>query len=516
MKSIIKSLIAQKLTTAQIAEKLNTTVWQIRKVRKELSLENTNNTQKLVTKDLKIAHSLSRKKFPRTIILTAWEIRCGISEEYLDILNQIKVQYDAELFIVPLWPDDLKYLPVKLKQFNILTSDLEINKNLFFKYVPTHGLVQSVISGWRGAFPDKSVIIPGLIRDMITEPSHHLAKQLMSTGSIGKLDPTLTNYSHLQDLEGAELAQFNKRWSSVTNRRNGKIYAIAQEYTVPSALIVDVIDSKTFLSRYISMPQTGVVHDLNLKYTSGKSKPEIVQPEALVIGDSHVWQLDETAWKATFEMIDFYKPKSVVLHDFADMASCNYHEVADAAAFNDAPTIETEAKYTREKLLEIVAKVPKIYYNHSNHDDFIIKYLKNESNYRYNRNYAICLELRAWQVRTGRHPIIKLLDLDSISNLEFVAYDANHKIAGVTNIHGHQDVNGRRVGFKGLVQVFNNVMMGHGHNPQFFRNGGMVGTTGSLDQGYNKGIDGWLHCNGLIHSDSSSQLATIIGKIWKK
>lgn len=516
MKQEVHKYVNEGLGNRKIAEKLNTTEWQIRKIRKEISAEKSEKTNKLSTEDLKFISSLSKKKFPRTLIFTSWEIRTNPSDEFLDILKQIKFHYDAELFIVPLWSEDLKYIPPKLKEFNILTSDLEINQNIFFKYVPTHALVQSPLAGWKGAFPDKSVIIPGLIRDMITEPSHHLAKQLMSTGSVGKLDPTLSDYSHLQDLEGAERTAFNKRWSSVTNRRNGKIYAIAQEYTVPSALIVDVIDSKTFLSRYISMPQTGIVHDQNLKFTAGKTKPDIIQPEALVIGDSHVWQLDASAWKATFEMIDFYKPKSVVLHDFFDGSSVDYHSVDDAAMFNEAPTIEEERDLTRKRLLEVCAKVPKVYYLNSNHDDFILKYLKNEHNYRYNKNYAICLELRAWQVRTGKHPIIKLLELESIPNLEFIAYDANHKIAGVTNIHGHQDINGRRVGFRGLVQVFNNVMMGHGHNPQYFRNGGMVGTTGSLDQGYNKGIDGWLHCNGLSHSDSSSQLATIIGKIWKK
>lgn len=515
MKQTVIDLLNQGMSGKAIARKLNTTEWQIRQVRRQLNEEKVNNPSPLYTENVKLFKKLEGKKFPRTMIFTSWEIRNQVDDEFLDILSQIKKHYSAELFLVPVWPDDVKYLPEKLKNFTLVTSDIEINDNLFFKYVPTHALVVSPLSGWKGTFPEKSVIIPGLVRDMITEPSVHLAKQIMSTGSIGRLNPSLSDYNHLDSLEGAEKSAFQKRWASVTNRRNGKIYAIAQEYTVPSALIVQVIDNKTFLTRYISMPKNGVVYDMNLQFTAGHSKPKISHPAALVMGDYHAWQGDEVAWKATLEMLDYFNPDSIVLNDFFDGLSCSHYEVEDAAAFFKAPTIEEEAEFTKNKLKEICSKAKKVYYNHSNHDDFLPKYLKIEQNYKYNFNYAICLELRAWQIRTERHPIIKLLELDSIKNLEFIDDDANHKIAGVTNIHGHQGISGRRVGFRALAQIYNKLMMSHSHSPGFFRNSANTGTTSKLKMHYNKGLSAWLHCNGLIHSDSSTQLVTIINGVWR-
>lgn len=514
MKKLITDLLKQNISREEIARRLNTTVWQVRKVKAELEHEKKDVPKKLLLDDIKVCDPRKVKKL-KTYIFTSWEIRTDPSDEFLGILHQMEKHYNAEVFIIPVWPEDLKYIPPKLKEFNILSSDLKLNSNIFFKYVPTHALVVSPLTGWKGAFPDTSVIIPGLIKEMITEPSHRLAKQLMSTGSVGRLNPNITNYKHLENYDESEKRIFDKRWNSVVNRRAGRVYAVAQEYTLPSALVVNILDDKTFLSRYVTMEKTGVVYDMNLKFTYGESKPEISRPSALYKGDTHVYQMDEDVWEVTGKMIDFFDPDAVVVGDFMDFSSANWHGMDDASIFTKAPTIEEERDITRKRLVEICKRARKVFYDQSNHDNFIIKYLKNENNYKFNYNYAICLELRAAQLRDNRHPVVKLLDMDSIPNLEFVPEDSNHSISGVTNIHGHQTVSGRPAGFRSLAQIYNRVMMGHGHSPKIWRNAVMVGTGSKLQMDYNTGLDGWLHCNGLIHPDGSTQLLPIIGKRWK-
>lgn len=525
MFELIKKLTLQGIGAKAIAKKLNTTEWQIRKARKELGVEamvsaKSNADVEVDTRPflpaVDVYRSRNIKSKAKTFIFVSWEIRIDPSDAFIDILKQMKKQYNAELFLSPVWPEDLKFLPPKLKEnFNILTSDLVLNENLFFKYVPTHALVSSPLTGWRGAFSDSSVIIPGLVKELITEPSNKLAKQLMSTGSIGRLNPNIINYKYLENYNEVEQAQFSKRWAGVINRRLGRNYAIAEQYTLPSALVVDVVDNKVFLPRFITMPTEGVVYDKNLKFTAGKGGPETYRPKAFVKADSHVWQGDEEVWKVSMEMIDFFDADYTVLNDFADLISACYHEVDDAAIFTKAPTIEEEAEFTKKKLAEVCKRSRKVKYNHSNHDNFLIKYLKNEAYYRFNYNYAICLELRAWMYRTNRHPIIKLLELDSIPNLEFVPDDANDVIAGVTNIHGHQTISGRPAGFRALARVYNWLMCAHSHSPQVWRNATMLGTTSKLQMNYNKGVSGWLHCNGLIHEDGSTQLLPIINGKWR-
>ncbi|HNC56670.1 MAG TPA: hypothetical protein PLP33_14565 [Leptospiraceae bacterium] len=514
MNNIVSALLKQGLSRKNIAKKLNTTEWQVRKITAELRKEKKElNPPKDLLEGIK--HFKPSSKKVKTYIFTSWEIRTDPSEEFIDILKQMQTHYNAELVLVPVWPEDLKFIPPKLKEFKIVTSDFKINDNLFFKYVPTNALVVSPLTGWKGAFPESSAIIPGLIKEMVTEPSQRLAKQLMTTGSIGRLNPELTNYKHIEEASETDQREFHKRWGSVVNRRMGRVYAIAQEYTIPSALVVNVLDNKTFLSRFVSMPKTGTVYDMNLRFTAGKSNPEIYSPEALVMGDCHAWQMDTSAWNATIEMLNHLKPNSLVLNDFTDFISANHHEVDDAAVFFNAPTIEQEIFFTKEKLNEISCYAKKVYYLGSNHDDFIIKYLKNENNYKYNYNYSICLEIRAAQIRSNRHPIIKLLEMDKISNLEYIDDNANYQIAGVTVIHGHQTISGRRAGFRALAQVYNYVIMGHSHVPSVWRNASMVGTTSKLFMNYNKGVSGWLHCNGLIHNDGSTQLLTMINGRWK-
>jgi len=522
LKEKVIDLIEQGIGAKSIAQRLSTTEWQIRKIKEELGLKGTIHEIRNVnpieedTKPFLNAPKLELPKKTKTYIFTSWEIRVDPSDEFLDILRQMKAHYDAELILVPVWPDDVKYIPPKLqKDFKIVTSDFKINSNLLFKYVPTHALVMSPLTGWKGAFSDSSVIMPGLVKELITEPSNRLSKQLMTTGSVGRLNPSITNYEHLQNYNSKDVSQFNRRWESVINRRLGRNYAIAKEYTVPSALIVNVINDKIFLPRYITMFGEKEVFDLNLKFTVGKKSPENYNPEAFIKADSHVWQGDEQVWEISKDMIKFFNPKYTVVNDFADLISACYHEVDDAAIFSKAPTIEEEAEFTKKKLKEICEISNKVKYNQSNHDNFLIKYLKNEANYRFNYNYAICLELRAWMFRNNRHPIIKLLDLDSIDNLEFVAEDANDIICGTYNIHGHQTVNGRPVGFRALSQIYNRLVMAHSHSPQVWRNSAMVGTTSLLRMNYNKGVSGWLHCNGIVHRDGSIQLLPMIDGYWK-
>lgn len=513
MKKIVESLLKKGLGAKAIARQLQTTEWQIRLIKKQLLEGEEGKVQKPF---LNVAtFDPTKGKKSKTYIFTSWEIRNEISDAFVDILKQIQKHYDAELYLIPVWPDDIKFIPPQLKDFKIVASDFKLNKNLFFKYVPTHALVVSPLAGWKGAFPDSSVILPGLVKEMITEPTNYLSKQLMTTGSVGRLRPDVSNYKHLEDYSEQDQREFSKRWSGIANRRLGKIYAIAQEYTLPSALIVNVIDDKTFLTRYISMHEDGIVYDLNLKFTQGKKTPEISRPSSLEMGDYHAWLGNKSAYEATKEQLKFFKPDSLSTNDWHDNLGCCYHNLEDFSIFGEAPTIEEESNHSHDKLLEISPLVKKILYKQSNHDDFTIKYLKDERNYKYNRNYATCLELRAYQIRTKKHPIIKQLRLEEIPNLEFIPDNANHKISGVYSIHGHQTVSGKRVGFKGLAQVYNRVIMGHHHSPAVFRNAACVGMTSEFDLGYNKGASGWLHCNGLIQPDGSIQLLPIINGRWK-
>jgi hypothetical protein len=453
---------------------------------------------------------------PRTYIITGWEIRVGVDYKFVNCLRQLAAMYDAELMLAPVWLEDLRYLPAGLHDFTILKDDFTFNTNLKFKYVPTHALVMSPLAGWRGAF-EHSTIVPGLVKELQTEPSPKYAKQLMSTGSIGRLDASIDHYDHIRSSADEEFAKaFGKRWHIVTNRVGGRRFAIGQNYTVPSALLVHVIDEKIFLTRYVTMPTPGVVHDLNHRFTAGKKEPEVLRPEALAFGDTHAIQVDPVEWSGSLEMVRELNPRSVIVNDFFDGASCNHHEIDSAVKFHTAPSIRDEAEVTRQKLLELAGVAERVIYLHSNHDDFILKVLdKGEPYWRLSNNYAICCELQAFRVKETRHPIIHLLDLDSIPNVTFVDARDNHMVGDVTVNHGHQGVSGRRAGFVAQAKIYNYLCIGHTHNPAVYRNAINCGTDARRDMSYLIGASGIMAANGLIHADNSLQLLPKINGRWR-
>lgn len=451
----------------------------------------------------------------RTLIFTAWEVRVKPDPAFVDCLRQMAHQYGAELFLVPVWPEDLRYLPRGLDDFQIVTGDFTINENLRFQYVPTHALVQSPIEGWKGAF-NESRIIPGLIRDLITVPSQHLCKQVMSTGSIGRLNADLKDYSHLEKDEALRKA-FTQRWAKVTNRRGGRAYALAQQYTVPSALVVDLIDHKTFTTRYVAMQnEQDFVYDLNLKFTAGQQNPAPSRPAALNTGDWHIWEKDEGSTAATYEMISHFNPAEVIVNDYFDGASVNRHTTGQPGYFSGQPSINQEAAATIRELTKLCNVAEAVTYLHSNHDDFLTAYLDRPDLWRLNNNYRTCLALENARLADGKHPIRSLLGLDAFANLRFVDDRDSHYAADVLIKHGHEGQSGARTGFRGLAKIYGKYSQAHTHSPGVFRNAVNVGTNSILNPRYVRGASGWLGANSLIQPDSSQQLLPIIEGKWRQ
>lgn len=448
-------------------------------------------------------------KWPKTYIITSWEMRVGIDEAFVATLENMAKTYDATLMLAPVQASDANYIPEHIKEkFFILLDDCKFNENLQFKYVETNALIQSPLAGHVGAYPDYTTIIPGLVKELRTEPSQHYVKQLMSTGSLGYLNAKVSDF---EDLD--EDKEFLRKWRTVTTRRHGKPTAIAKNYVVPSALIVDVLDRKTFLTRFITSYKDGVVYDLNKKFTP--TTVESSQPLALVTGDFHAYYVDEDAYRATKEMIRLFNPGEVILNDFFDGASVNHHEMGSAVKFHVAPSIREEADVTADMLKELSRLSNKVTYLQSNHDNFLMKYLDvADRQWRLNRNYEIACGLQFFRVNTQLHPIIKLLDLNHIDNLQFVREQDDYYVGKVLVKHGHEGISGVRAGFIQLAKMYNYYAQGHTHQPSVFRNAMCVGLNGRLDMDYAVGGNAWLHANGVIQPDNSQQVLPIIYGQW--
>lgn len=448
--------------------------------------------------------------WPKKYILTSWELRVGIDKKFVETLQVMADYYDAELLLVPCQESDVNYLPSALTDvFKVVTENFKFNDNLMLRYVETNALLQSPISGHKGAYPDTSTILPGLVKELQTETSQNYVKQIMSTGSVGYLNARAKDYS-----EVTEDPDFNKKWKSIGTRRHGKPTAIAQNYVVPSALIVEVLDKKTFLTRFVTSFKGGTVCDLGLKFSP--TGVEDNTPKALFVGDTHACVADRPAIDATLDMIKTLSPEQVVLNDFYDGNSVNHHEIADPIKFMNVLSVRQEAEITKALLKEFTDVSKKVIYLNSNHDNFLTRWLSGPTQmWRLHRNYTDAVELQLYRATTGKHPIIKLLDLESFPNVRFIPESASYYIGKVLIRHGHEGISGVRAGFTTLAKTYNYYVQGHLHSPAVFRNAAMAGLTAQLEQSYTLGASSWLHANVLIQPDNSLQLLPIIRGTWK-
>ncbi len=174
-----------------------------------------------------------------------------------------------------------------------------------FNYVETHAMSIAPLSGWRGMFQE-SCIIPGLTQDSQTEPSFHACKKLMTTGSVGTLSADFKDLNSGNLSYGSKKELF-KRWKSLTNRSTAKSISKAQKIVRPCALLIQIINDKIFLSRYIQMQEDGIVYDMDLKFTAGKKAPEKSYPQVMMTADWHVSEMCPIASRETINMIEYFK-----------------------------------------------------------------------------------------------------------------------------------------------------------------------------------------------------------------
>ena len=144
------------------------------------------------------------------------------------------------------------------------------------------------------------------------------------------------------------------------------------------ALVVEIKDDYIFHIRQIQFIN-GYFCDLNKKYSPNGT--EIINAEAFVLGDIHCGSEDEQAVKASWEQIDYLKPKHIFCHDLFDSRSINHHTENNLYARVNLPDkfklLKSELDNLVEFLVQWTKRFPKsiFYVVESNHNLWLSKYL---------------------------------------------------------------------------------------------------------------------------------------------
>jgi hypothetical protein len=295
---------------------------------------------------------------------------------------------------------------------------------------------------------------------------------------------------------------------------------IANADHIMGAIIVEIEDECMFHFRQIQAAEDGSFEDLLHSYSVDEIKDSDV--EAIVLGDIHVLELNETVDKVSEDIINELQPKRIFLHDVFNGYSISHHEKNDIIT-RALKTQESGLSLSREftevanylnKKAELVEEIIIV---KSNHDEFLNRYLK-ECRYKDDpENHYLALYL-AISAMDGEDVIKVGCEMHGLTakNIKFLKRDESYKICGIEcGNHGDKGSNGSRGNASHMDIACGNSISGHSHTPEILRGAYVVGTSTDLRLSYNTGFSSWINTHCVVYKNGQRQLINIICGKWK-
>lgn len=450
------------------------------------------------------------KRFKKFMIVTA-VTGCQVHDGFhASLKNFCKVNKAALLVLVASDPAHNKSnnkggygtIDMKLAKECVVVEDTHLNSNFFISTIklsakqinPTTGL--SDIGQREGSFvfasPKQSMILE-------STSNEKLPHVMMTTGAI-------TKPNYVTEMYMSERTAY-----------------IADKHHVMGAVYVNVFDDENYGYTQIQMlsEDGSFVHFGKRYHPNNKTTEEV--PEVLVCGDWHSGETDPLVRKCTEEMLNFFKPRKVAMHDTFNGKSINHHEehntVAKAQHFMQGiPSLEQEIIGLRDDLDWFSRQVNEVVIVKSNHDEFLGKdYLRYAKYIRDPQNHYFSLSL-AQAMMEGKDPLKFATEKVGLKarNIRWLQRDDDFKVAGIQlGAHGDIGPAGTRGNIKNMRKSYGMSVTGHSHSPGIWHGAYAVGTSSLLKLGYNQGPGNWMQTHCVVYQDGSRQLINMIGGRWR-
>lgn len=297
------------------------------------------------------------------------------------------------------------------------------------------------------------------------------------------------------------------------------------------AIFLDIHDSNYYLMRFLTAQKNGKFADIAMEY-NGRRKPKKIGVKALVLGDYHFGEHDPDTISSNYEMIEELKPEKLIIHDFFAGQSISHWEFEKPLSRtkdyqNGKLFLEKELENLYDEMQNLSQKIPRkgeIYIIHSNHDDFLTKYLEKgmwRDRDLWNSSFCHSLSGRILKNNTPDDEYLKeALSYfgDIPNNVHFLKLTDSLTVEGYQlAVHGHIGKNGsRRMSIRGVDETIGKGVIGHKHAPEQFRTSYVVGTSSRLNLGYMQGsASAAMAANLAIYSNGNAQMLPIIDGRWK-
>jgi len=463
-----------------------------------------NETLKIIDKNKKTREDYNVKKTKTTIkkryVVTSAIAGAIVDKDFLTCIKTFCDYNNAELIILPMrgvYKNDEGFDELLLDYANSICSEMIFNSNLKaqdFKLNPQQILPLTGLA--RLGNKTTSMIIASPKQELISIPTNSDAGPhiIHTTGAI-----TLPNYA------------------------NNRIGSLAHQDHKMGFLVVEIESKDIFHIRQIQcFNNDGSFYDLDKLYT--QTSVNTAKADTIVLGDIHCGSEDITAINAWKEIINYTNPEYIILHDTFDARSISHHAINDIKEQVQRPeninTLEKELNNYGETLSKWEREFPdkKFYIVYSNHDDALIRYLR-EGRYIFDRfNHRLSLDLAIYMLE-NKNPIEEYVKKNfniNTNNFKWLKLDDDFKRFSIQlSSHGHAGKNGSRGSLKNLETSLGPCIIGHSHTPTILRDAWSVGTSTKLRVHYNSGPSSWLHASCTLYNNKQRQLIIAIDGKWK-
>lgn len=292
------------------------------------------------------------------------------------------------------------------------------------------------------------------------------------------------------------------------------------------AVLVEVHDGM-INHRRLTADSSGVIIDMgNVFYPDGDITPyteAFQQRPTLVLGDLHCEKMCLDSWNRAVNQANDIAPRLIVVHDSLDFMSRNHHnredwtflyQMQDRAVIDDLTDVI-------HKLNEL-AEVAPLFVVESNHDLAIDNWVRdNKFDVRKDpknaRTYHALMLAYIEAMDDNSFGDLAKMDLafrgladrlpELSENITFGKIDSQQLEYGYDcGMHGHMGTSGARGSAVSFKKMRIKTVTGHTHSPLEDFNTVVVGVTGSMEMGYNKGGTTWDRANAVIYPNSTHQL----------
>ena len=288
-------------------------------------------------------------------------------------------------------------------------------------------------------------------------------------------------------------------------------------------IFVNVNNGTLTIQQVESNERGDVLLDGQLFDHTGDDLP--VELDAIVLGDIHCEKSDALVWKDTIHLVDFYAPKTVVMHDLFDMMSRNHHNRESGKFLYEMGnrTVLQDLQDVAQTLADISPLTNEIFVVASNHNLALDTWL-DDNKYNPNKDplnaklyYLLKFALLEMMDNGDESQVLEmamreidkqaLLDIDLPSNITFGDLDELKMIGGHDcGQHGHIGAGGARGSLKTFKRYSVPNVTGHTHSGARDGHALVVGVKGSYEMGYNKGHTRWTRDDAFLYDNGMSYL----------